>query len=653
MHENTVQFNHDDHFTVVYDNNEAGIGQHFIIQQPATAMSMLKVQLQAGEGWDAIYQSTSGIAFKNKDQVIRYNDLQVLDAKNNKLPAHFNIRHNLTEIVVDAANAVYPLSVKSIVGSYVARNAKSLLQPNQIGAKMGTSVAGAGDVNGDGYNDVIIGAPYYTNGQSQEGAVFVYYGSAPNGINPNFFTLLEKNIPNGRFGNYIAGGGDVNGDGFDDVIVGAPYRTDSSATDTGAVYVYYGSASGMTTTPDIIHSIRQGDHFGISVAIVKDVDADGIDDIAIGADNSDGYVTIIYGSTWGVLNSFSTEIAIPGTTGFGTRVADGGDVNGDDVNEVMVVAGEDLYIFRGDYQRGISADRYQTILRPNGAAGFGCSIAGGGDANNDGFDDILVGAKDSDDPEEGFVQSGTFYVFLGSDTGTISVPSLIAPGKADSAHYGSQVAFAGDINNDGNDDVLSASPSKETRASLQDEGVVLLYYGYNADPGVNFWVTASIRADLANAQLGSSIAGLGDVNADGYEDFVIGAPQFAIREANEGAGLVFLGESWTSGRMAGPSKDSVVAIKPATTTKANPSAVVRLFPNPVMDNVSVQFDNLNAANNTSIQLMDMNGGVVKTIQLGKVNNGNQSIDVSTLVPGTYVVLIQNGNKVVRQKIIKQ
>jgi hypothetical protein len=102
----------------------------------------------------------------------------------------------------------------------------------------GASVSTAGDVNGDGYTDVIVGAPYYTNGQTSEGAARLYLGSST-GLDTNYDNHDEGNDEGARFGTSVSMAGDVNGDGYADVIVGAPYYTNDS-TDEGMAFVWYG-----------------------------------------------------------------------------------------------------------------------------------------------------------------------------------------------------------------------------------------------------------------------------------------------------------------------------------------------------------------------------------------------------------------------------
>lgn len=437
------------------------------------------------------------------------------------------------------------------------------------------------------------------------------------------------------------------------MVVGAPYRAGTfNNSDTGAIYLYYGSAAGITTTPDILYSIRQGDYFGISVAFLKDINQDGIDDLAIGASNGAGYVTIAYGNSWGISSSFMDEISLSGTTGFGIRVADAGDINANGDHEMMVVAGEDVYIYQ-NAQGQVSPVPSQTIMHPEPGISFAAAIAGGGDVNGDGYDDIIVGAPDYIDPQYQNRRTGALYLFLGSIDGIVTTPqTIISSGyflrpDQDSTLYGTQISFAGDVNNDGFDDVVVGLPKAQSDASQTDEGIVWLYYGYT--PGLNFWPVGHIESNQANAWLGSSVAGAGDVNGDGYADLLMGARLFENRETDEGVAAIFLGGPYTSSRMAPPVSvpDSV------TSTKTKTLAGVKIFPNPVTNSLSIQFEGFDAGNNTFVQLMNIVGAVVKTVQIGKVDNGNQNIDVSDLVPGTYFLNVNNGTTVAREKIIKQ
>ncbi|MBK6381108.1 MAG: FG-GAP repeat protein [Chitinophagaceae bacterium] len=159
---------------------------------------------------------------------------------------------------------------------------------DQASARFGFSVASAGDVNGDGYSDVIIGAYNYTDGANGgEGRAFVYYGSNIGlSISPNS-TPDDANQAGAAFGISVASAGDVNGDGYSDVIIGAVGY--NSGIDEGWAFVYYGSASGLSTIPNSTpdDADQTGADFGRSVSCAGDVNGDGYSDVIIGAAGCD------------------------------------------------------------------------------------------------------------------------------------------------------------------------------------------------------------------------------------------------------------------------------------------------------------------------------------------------------------------------------
>ncbi|MBK7434211.1 MAG: FG-GAP repeat protein [Chitinophagaceae bacterium] len=183
---------------------------------------------------------------------------------------------------------------------------------------MGISVAAAGDVNGDGYSDVIDGAYFYSNGQSNEGAAFVYHGSAAG------LSLSPNNTPDdadqfaAQFGISIASAGDVNGDGYSDVIIGA-WQYDDGLVDEGRAFVYHGSATGLSATPNSTpdDADQTNANFGISVASAGDVNGDGYSDVIIGAyQYDDGFVDegrafVYHGSATGLSASPTVRPMMP------------------------------------------------------------------------------------------------------------------------------------------------------------------------------------------------------------------------------------------------------------------------------------------------------------------------------------------------------
>jgi hypothetical protein len=162
-----------------------------------------------------------------------------------------------------------------------------VLESNQAYAHFGYSVATAGDLNRDGYSDIVIGAPDYDHDQAGEGAAFVYHGSST-GIGPFWARRLESVQASAWFGSSVATAGDVNGDGYSDLVVGAQFY-DNGQTDEGRAFVYHGSASGVpalaswTAEPD-----QASAFFGASVATAGDVNGDGYSEVLVGSDRFDG-----------------------------------------------------------------------------------------------------------------------------------------------------------------------------------------------------------------------------------------------------------------------------------------------------------------------------------------------------------------------------
>jgi hypothetical protein len=178
---------------------------------------------------------------------------------------------------------------------------------------MGVSVSSAGDVNGDGYSDVIVGAFQYNNGQTDEGPP-LFIMARPQGSVPLRATMIESNQAFAFMGNSVASAGDVNGDGYSDVIVGA-YQYDNGETGEGAAFVYHGSATGISTTAAAtLESNQAGAQMGASVASAGDVNGDGYSDVIVGAygyDNGqtdEGAAFIYHGSAAG-LNTVRPPVA--------------------------------------------------------------------------------------------------------------------------------------------------------------------------------------------------------------------------------------------------------------------------------------------------------------------------------------------------------
>ncbi|SEI66352.1 FG-GAP repeat-containing protein [Dyadobacter sp. SG02] len=536
-------------FTEEFINNEAGVRQNFIIQQAPEGTKELKVQL-AAQGLRIRNGAENELLFFNKnDQTnprLIYRDLQCWDARNQPLAAQLTATGQQIQITVDVRNAAYPVTIDPIVVNGSPVNANALLEADQADAWLGFSVASAGDVNADGYSDVLAGAPHYDNGQDGEGAAFLYYGS-PNGLNP-VPTVLESNQSHAELGYSVASAGDINADGFSDIALGAPFY-DKGQANEGVVFVYFGSPKGVKPNPAVVLEGNQSEaHFGISVALAGDINGDNYSDLMVGASEFDqgqlneGAAFVYAGSTNGIDPNKVTVLEMnQSISGMGTSVAGAGDVNADGFSDVLVGApfydlGEAnegaALVYLGSV-KGISL--IPTILQSDQSdAHLGASLASAGDLNGDGFSDIIVGAPHYD---KAFADQGLVKIHLGSPNGINANASITLAGQQMNEEFGRTVACAGDVEGDGYADIMIAS--KMQGKNLFNEGVVKLFSGVQA--GINKKPLSIFRGGQANAYLGQSLASAGDIDGDGFSDIVIGAHLYDHGQNNEGAVMVWHG----------------------------------------------------------------------------------------------------------------
>jgi hypothetical protein len=283
-------------------------------------------------------------------------------------------------------------------------------------------------VNGDGFSDVIVGAGDFDNGENNEGRAFVYHGSAA-GLATSAAWTAESDQDNAGFGNSVATAGDVNGDGFSDVIVGA-FGYDNGELSEGRAFVYHGSAAGLATSAAWTAESNQTQaQFGIDVATAGDVDGDGFSDVIVGAyryDNphaDEGRAFVYHGSAagLGVIPAWTAE----------SNQAD---------------------------------------------ANFGISVAAAGDVNGDGYSDVIVGAQDYDNVEDG---EGRVFAYHGSAAGLGVIPAWTAESNQADARFGVSVAAAGDVNGDGYSDVIVGA--SDYFNGENNEGRAFVYYGNEGD----------------------------------------------------------------------------------------------------------------------------------------------------------------------------
>ncbi|MBN1850854.1 MAG: FG-GAP repeat protein [Deltaproteobacteria bacterium] len=576
-------------FTEWYINSEEGLEHGFTIPKRPKGKGDLRLELSVTQA-KARLENDTVVFTTSTGRQLQYGGIKAYDTAGKTLPAYITVPSpDRLIIAVDDRGASYPI----VVDPFLTATDGAMIESDQQWAHMGFSVSSTGDVNGDGYGDIIVGVPGYDNGESVEGIALVFLGSASGitGTNPsNAHAMIEGNQIGAGMGNSVASAGDVNGDGYGDIIVGATLY-DNGETDEGAAFVFLGSASGVTgTNPSNAHAMLESNQadawMGQSVASAGDVNGDGYDDVIVGVryyDNTEtdeGAAFVFLGSASGITGtnpSNAHSMLVPNQYyAVMCIVGSAGDVNDDGYDDIIVGAalyndGETdegaAFVFLGSAS-GVTgtgpSDAHAMIESNQAFATMGWSVASAGDVNGDGYDDIIVGAGYY---SSGEASEGAAFVFLGSASGITGTNPLNAhamiQGNQANAYMGSSVGFAGDVNGDGYDDVIVGAFFYNNGEA--DEGAAFVFLG--GASGITGTgpsnAHAMIESDQASSQMGYCVASAGDVSGDGNDDIIIGAPNYQNSELNEGAAFVFLGSP--SGIIVSPANHAPVANPQAIT----------------------------------------------------------------------------------------
>ncbi|MBS1517952.1 MAG: VCBS repeat-containing protein, partial [Bacteroidetes bacterium] len=382
---------------IEYTNSSQGLRQDFIIKEKPDTERNLELILNAETELEMNVRRDQVLFSSITGDKMKYTSLNVFDVNGKTLDAFFEKRNEKEfAIVVNDIEADYPVTVDPLS-----------LSPDweavcdQEWSRYGDCIS-SGDLNGDGFDDVAVSAPAYEPG----GAVFIYYGSSSGP------SVLPDKIIYGDgigFGNRVTCEGDFNNDGYYDLIIGVPFE------DSGKVKLYLGSATGIKDTADWVSISYGGINFGLMVSSGGDVNGDGYDDLIASVqyyllDSHHVGALVFLGSAEGLSDSagpaWTASIFSPPDYSFGGNVSISGDVNGDGFDDAVVSDADSrkVFVYLGSADRQMFDPPEITLSQNIYDFGFAACIAK--DINGDGYDEICIGDRES-----------SLYLYYGSAAG--------------------------------------------------------------------------------------------------------------------------------------------------------------------------------------------------------------------------------------------
>ncbi len=395
----------------------------------------------------------------------------------------------------------------------------------------GSAVGGA-DVDGDGQVELVVGAWGVNSGA---GAIYVLSGASGSRSLSSGSAWTGVSASDGA-GYALAGVGDTDGDGSQEILVGA-YGVDSGGSSAGAAYLLSSGSGSLAGAEAVIVGEVAGDRAGIYVGGGGDVDGDGQADLLIGASNEDagatdaGAVYLLQGPVSGNVDLSSADAKLKGVDSYGyaAAVADAGDHNGDGLDDILVGAWQagssaegEVYLVAGPVSGNVSLSTADATLRGTSADDYaGQALCGAGDVDNDGYDDILVGAYQNDDAAS---TAGAAYLLYGPvQSGALSAADAKIQGADADDRLGYAVS-ASDIDGDGASDLVIGVYYDEPLGT--GAGATVLFYGPVSGTQSASGADATWTGETARDNAGKAVYAR-DLDADGFGDIVVGAPAWS------------------------------------------------------------------------------------------------------------------------------
>lgn len=613
-------------YTIRYDNERQGMEQTFLINKRPSGRKELQISIELEGGLDARTGDKDQLLLYTpghpEDVKLVYDQLKVMDRNKKILPACLQVTsaHKLI-LLVDDSHATYPISVDPLNHSPGQTfQGNQVLGSSLVDASLhmlfGFSLSGAGDVNGDGTDDIIIGSPTFTQISAitagvlsasltvVTGAAFIYYGVASGIPSSTPSQVLQPTglATGALFGYSVSTAGKFDGSTTrSGVVIGAPGDKITlnvallpTLVATGKVYLYSGNVFGTDVNtipaPSSTLSLTQTDFnggsplfvnptnpfFGFSVSNAGNMDGDAFDDIVVGTPFFTtgltgilaGRVDVYKGGATGIITT--PESKIQGSIAsqlFGFSVSGGGKVKGGTFDAIIAGAPGFLastgqlqgraYLFYGK-SGGVTVTTTSNIASADEtplsagsgiiASLFGFSVSTAGDVNGDGFDDVIVGEPMALDHAGA---AGKAYIYYGSASGVVSPagtilssprsPTVLGIGTGVNLLFGFSVGKAGNVTGDAAGDVLVGEPGSAALSNPIISTLLALLSGTSTISGQAYLYKGTVGTQMAsNATpfltisdpgpltapnlLGASVHYVGDVNHDGFDDFMIGSP---------------------------------------------------------------------------------------------------------------------------------
>ncbi len=578
----------------IFDSQPTTVDTHVNAPIATTVYDAQVTNLSSGNADEGITYSIKGT---NVDKFSITTDTGILTYKTIQTSVHNDtVTIVATDVAGNEAERSITVSVKTLVQGFAINGENA----GDVSGK----VSNAGDVNGDGLDDLIVGARRadLNNNQLDSGKSYVIFGKIDSttinlsaiASGTGGFVIIGENALD-KSGDSVSNAGDVNGDGLDDLIVGAYTANPDSKSQAGKSYVIFGkkdstaielSAIASGTGGFVINGENADDWSGYPVSTAGDVNGDGLDDLIVGsteAESRTGKSYVIFGKTDGAVINLSAI----GTGGFvingentgdqsSISVSNAGDVNGDGLDDLIVGA------FHADVSGKSDAGKSYVIFGKkdstaidlsaiaSGTGGFvingenvndisGFSTSSAGDINGDGLDDLIVGAYQAD--PNGKSNAGKSYVVFGKTDSTAINLSAIASGTGGFVINGenvddisgNSVSTAGDVNGDGLNDLIVGARGIPSTTGEFKAGKFYVIFGKKDNTTIDLSAIASgtggfvINGENAPGFYKISVSTAGDVNGDGLDDLIVGAlGSVNLTAKNAGKSYVIFGKTDTN-----------------------------------------------------------------------------------------------------------